>query len=172
LGFDETKKTKCIEAVVVLRVRCMCIYLFMNEKRYKINAPSVVSEVIDGEAVIVNMDNGNYYSIDDSGAFVWDAICRGANLLEIRGIVERSYSKSDVDIDAIICELLEQFLKEELLVEASDQNKPSGDDLVASSFDCTFSAPELKKYTDMEELLLLDPIHDEGEELEGAKAAE
>ena len=43
--------------------------------------------------------------------------------------------------------------------------------MVASSFDCAFSAPELKKYTDMEELLLLDPIHDEGEEVEEAQAA-
>jgi len=143
----------------------------MNETRYEINAPSVVSEVIDGEAVIVNMDNGNYYSIDDSGAFVWDAICGGANLPEIRGMVEKSYSKSDVDIDAIIRELLEQFLKEELLVEAGDQGTPIGEGMEASSFDCAFSAPELKKYTDMEELLLLDPIHDEGEEAEEAQIA-
>jgi hypothetical protein len=132
----------------------------MNEKRYELNAPSVVSEVIDGEAVIVNMDNGSYYSIDDSGAFVWSAIIAGANLPEVKTMVEKSYKASDADLDALLDELLDQFLKEELLVEASAQVSPPENTSENDAFDRIFSAPVLKKYDDMEELLLLDPIHD------------
>lgn len=133
----------------------------MRNIRYKINAPSVVSEVIDGEAVIVNMDNGSYYSIDDSGAFIWDLLCQGANSDDLVGLVEKSYASSDVDVAAIISEIIAEFLKEELLVKAEDGDGESPRDFKAGSFDHSFSVPLLKKYTDMEELLLLDPIHEE-----------
>lgn len=132
----------------------------MSTTRYKINAPSVVSEVIDGEAVIVNMDNGNYYSIDDSGAFIWDLLCQGANSNDLVGLVEKSYASSDVDVEAIIAEIIAEFLKEELLVKA-ESSEETPQDFKAGSFEHSFSVPLLKKYTDMEELLLLDPIHEE-----------
>ena len=34
---------------------------------FRINSPTVVHEIIDGEAVIVNMKNGSYYSVDGVG---------------------------------------------------------------------------------------------------------
>lgn len=142
----------------------------MENIRYKINAPSVVSEVIDGEAVIVNMDNGNYYSIDDSGAFIWDLLCQGANSDDLVGLVEKSYASSDVDVRAIISEIIGEFLKEELLVKAEDGAGESSRDFKAGSFDHSFSVPLLKKYTDMEELLLLDPIHEEDSSGKGVSA--
>ena len=132
----------------------------MNTTRYKINGPSVVSEVIDGEAVIVNMDNGSYYSVDDSGAFIWDLVCQGANVSEIIALIEKSYAGSDVEIEKTVSELIEQLLKEALIVESEGALQSSAE---AGSFEEKFTAPELKKYTDMEELLLLDPIHEEGD---------
>ena len=40
--------------------------------RFEVNSPAVVSEVIDGEAVIMNLKSGNYFSIQNSGAVIWD----------------------------------------------------------------------------------------------------
>ena len=38
----------------------------------------VVSEEIDGEVVIVNLNNGNYYSLTQSAAVSWSGSARGA----------------------------------------------------------------------------------------------
>ena len=38
----------------------------------EINAPDVVHEVIDGEAIMINMTTGSYYSLDGVGAAVWE----------------------------------------------------------------------------------------------------
>ena len=35
---------------------------------FKINTPKIVHETIDGETVILNLDNGNYYSLAGIGA--------------------------------------------------------------------------------------------------------
>lgn len=43
----------------------------MRATRLRINAPSVVGEVIDGEAVILNLETGKYYSARGSGSAIW-----------------------------------------------------------------------------------------------------
>ena len=39
---------------------------------FRINNPKVIHETIDGETVIVNLDSGNYYSLDATGADIWE----------------------------------------------------------------------------------------------------
>jgi len=50
----------------------------VNGDRIKINEPNIVHENIDGETVILNLDSGNYYSIVDVGADIWNYIEKGA----------------------------------------------------------------------------------------------
>ncbi|HDY70854.1 MAG TPA: PqqD family protein, partial [Nitrospirae bacterium] len=42
--------------------------------RFRINKPHVINEIIDGEVVILNLDTGNYYSMDKAGADIWGLI--------------------------------------------------------------------------------------------------
>ena len=44
--------------------------------RYRINYPQVINETIDGEAIIINLVTGSYYSLDKTGAEVWELIER------------------------------------------------------------------------------------------------
>lgn len=44
---------------------------------YTSNQPFVVSELIDGEAIIMNLKSGNYYSTRHTGALVWDWLEHG-----------------------------------------------------------------------------------------------
>ena len=51
--------------------------------RFRINKPHVINEIIDGEVVILNLDTGNYYSMDKSGADIWELIEDNAGVGEI-----------------------------------------------------------------------------------------
>lgn len=42
----------------------------------RINTPTVVGQVIDGEAVVINLQNGAYYSLVGSAAAIWEALER------------------------------------------------------------------------------------------------
>jgi hypothetical protein len=35
---------------------------------------NIAHEIIDGEAIIVNLENGNYYSLNKTGAEIWNFI--------------------------------------------------------------------------------------------------
>jgi Coenzyme PQQ synthesis protein D (PqqD) len=138
----------------------------MSNQRFRVNTPTVTHETIDGEAVIINLDSGNYYSLVEVGSFVWDLVGKGASASEVQNLVLQSYQGNATDIDRGVQELLVQLQQETLIVPVD----------VAGAFDLTqltqvlpsnnshdkpsFNTPLLHKYSDMQELLLLDPIHD------------
>jgi hypothetical protein len=136
----------------------------MTNQRFRVNTPTVTHETIDGEAVIINLDSGNYYSLVDVGSFIWGLIETGASASEVQNRVLQSYQGDATDIDRGVQELLVQLQQENLIVpvdaaEAFTQlnQEPSSNNNHEKP---SFNPPLLNKYSDMQELLLLDPIHD------------
>ena len=136
----------------------------MSNQRFRVNTPTVTHETIDGEAVIINLDSGNYYSLVDAGSFIWSLIEKGASASELQNVLLQTYHGNEQDIDQGVQDLLAQLQQENLIVpvdgaaEALDLSEvvPSNNGHEKPSF----NAPLLNKFSDMQELLLLDPIHD------------
>ncbi|PSB57686.1 PqqD family protein [Chamaesiphon polymorphus] len=135
-----------------------------NGTVFRVNSPQVVSETIDGEVVIVNLDKGIYYSLLKTGADVWSRIERQLDRQELVREVVRSYDGSVEEIEIAIDEFIANLLAEELIVidpqprAASTENSP--EILETSGSKPHFEKPLVEKFTDMEDLLLLDPIHE------------
>jgi hypothetical protein len=138
----------------------------MSNQRFRVNTPTVTHETIDGEAVIINLDSGNYYSLLGVGSFIWGLVERGVSAGEAQSLVLQSYQGNAADIDRGVQELLMQLQQENLIVPVDgaepleltelDPGPPSSNGHEKPSF----NPPSLHKYSDMQELLLLDPIHD------------
>lgn len=133
----------------------------MNSSQFfTINTPSVVHEIIDGEAVIVNMANGKYYSIDKVGADIWGFIENGAKLDQIIDAVSQLYQGNRDAMETSIQRLIAELLEEKLILTKEGIDSTGYTLSPDSSRQAPqFEEPVLSKYTDMEELLLLDPIH-------------
>jgi coenzyme PQQ synthesis protein D (PqqD) len=133
---------------------------------FRVNTPDVVHEVIEGEAVIVNLSNGVYYSVDRSGADIWELIEARTPAPAIVDALADRYACSREDIQTGVDHFLSQLQAESLIVPDGDQAiGPSP--LTAATPDGyrpRFETPTLQRYTDMEDLLLLDPIHDVDEQ--------
>ena len=135
----------------------------MDDQRYRVNTPTVTHETIDGEAVIINLDSGNYYSLVEAGSFIWAIVDRGASASEVQELVQQSYEGAAADIDQGVQELLAQLQQENLIVPVDGAPAADLTDLTSSHNGHgrpSFKAPLLNKFSDMQELLLLDPIHD------------
>ena len=65
---------------------------------YRINEPNVSSEEIDGEVIIVNLLNGNYYSAQDMGAYVWGRISHGESLDTMQTALCQRFAGNDTTI--------------------------------------------------------------------------
>lgn len=124
---------------------------------YRVNAPTVVHEIMDGEVVIINMDNGSYFSIGTVGAEIWILLDGGHAVNQIVTQVAERYDHSSDQVEPDITSFLAHLSTEELVV-ATPMGTETAIDLGAKRG--KYSKPALEKYTDMEELLLLDPIHE------------
>jgi DNA-binding NarL/FixJ family response regulator len=131
---------------------------------YQVNSPNVIHEIIDGEAVLVNMANGSYYSIDSVGAVVWDYIEKGLSGSQIVEAISDQYAGEQAEIATGIEQLIGDLEAEQLIVaaESTTNNYKAAAESQANPLQNKpkFVPPILNKYTDMEDLLLLDPIHD------------
>lgn len=134
--------------------------------RYRINAPHVVHEIFeDREAALINLKNGNYYSLDAVGAYTWSLIDAGATLGEIVEDLMARYDASMVVLIDEVSRFIEALGAEQLIVPAQEgtavaPRRPRANDGHAR---VPFSPPVLERYNDMQELLLLDPIHEADE---------
>jgi hypothetical protein len=120
---------------------------------YRINSPAVIHETIDDEVVIINLDKGHYYSLDGCGARIWKGLVAGAPLAAIQSGFEGEAALVESGVSALAAEL-----EHEGLIVAADADAPAGEPETEPSL--AFEPVTLQRYSDMEELLLLDPIHE------------
>lgn len=141
-----------------------------NNGSYRVNTPTIVHETIDGETIILNLDNGNYFSLDGVGADIWGLIESGATVSYIVESISDSYQGACMNIESAINGLVSELLQENLIVpdKSNGSGRSGGSYMQAKAVPggqrSDFQAPLLNKYSDMQDLLLLDPIHevDEG----------
>ena len=129
--------------------------------RYQINSPAVIGETVDGEAVIVNLNSGAYYSLRDAGALLWSLLESRPTQAEIVQAMCQRYAGDASHIEVQVRELLTQIEAEELVRVLDDpDNSPTLRSTPAAASLFPFPSLELEKFTDMADMLLLDPIHE------------
>ena len=129
--------------------------------RFRINTPSVVNETIDGEAVIINLRAGFYYSLLGVGAEIWDAIGRQTPVSHIVQDLTARYTGAPEEITASAHQLIDELLHEALIVpiQVADGSGSAASAASRTAGSAPFIKPTLNKYGDLQDLLLLDPIH-------------
>jgi hypothetical protein len=119
----------------------------------------VVREAFDDEVVIINLDSGTYYSLNGSGVTVWTTIEDGATLERIVMVMAAHYHAETAKIEADVRQLIDRLLTEQLICEVPAGTNEAGS--VSSKGERRqYEPPELSVFTDMQELLRLDPVHD------------
>ncbi len=128
---------------------------------FGVNTPRVAYEAFDGEIVAVNLETGSYYSLRGTAAESFRLAAAGASVAEITGVLAERHG---VEPDAVregFAPFLDELLREGLLVPRAAGASPEPLPPVESALSTgSFAPPRLEKFTDMQDLLLLDPIHE------------
>jgi hypothetical protein len=120
----------------------------------RVNTPQVTHQLIDGEVVIINLENGCYYSLLELAATMWILVASGWSHEEILSAVHAAYPAQSGASEATSA-FLDQLLAEGLIVDG-----PAARCDVSHPFPASYAAPALEKFTDLQDLLMLDPIHE------------
>lgn len=128
-----------------------------NREYFRINEPSVISEALDGELVLVHFESGCYYSIRGVGADICQLLTAGWSLGHVSERIVQHFSRNDSGVAADIESFVKGLVAEQLLVATpAPQSAPKPVTLVANEY----SSPSFEKFDDMADQLLLDPIHE------------
>ena len=134
----------------------------MTHLRWKVNEREVTSEVIDGELIIMHLRTGKYFSSAGVGPLVWSCLAGGMSGEEIAQTVAQSCSVTVPAVTADVEAFISSLNSEELVREATEP--VSASQTVPAVERMAYAKPVLQIYSDMQDLLLLDPIHDVSEE--------
>ena len=127
----------------------------MSEISYQIIEHKVAHEIIDGEAIVIHFDSGNYYSFTGLSSQLWQWIAAGATR---RQILEAFQPLTPEQIHAFD-EFMDSLVAEEILaiVPAPEGRQPLSP---LPAGEVPFAPPAFVKYNDMQNLLISDPIHE------------
>jgi hypothetical protein len=124
-------------------------------ERYRVNTEEVAAKVIDGEAIIINLTTGVYYSMDGVGGRVWSLLEAHHSVDAIVEAICAGYSVPADVCRADVARLTSQLLEETLLATSTETPTtpipPANGDLL------DYVTPDLSIYRDMDDLLALDP---------------
>jgi len=128
----------------------------VSEASYRIRRPEVVSERFEGEAVVVNLRVGRYYALSPLASELWAR-------LEAAPRPEALVAASvDVWSDPAVAErelqsFLDRLVAEELIERVEGL---AGSDMVEPLPPLDDPRLEFEAFDDLQDLLVLDPIHD------------
>lgn len=133
----------------------------MEGDSYCVNEPSVISEVIDGETIVLNFESGHYYSFNPTASEIWLQVCSGSPIAAATEWLARRFAVDPATIRPEVERFVRRLHEEQLIRRAEDAvPTPATAPEAPSEPVAVFSSPDFEKFTDMEELLLLDPIHE------------
>ena len=119
----------------------------------------MVVEAFPDETIAVHLGTGRYFSIDPIGAEMLDLLASGCAVEAVATHLTARYDADAAVVEDAVMDFAGRLLDEGLILPAPG----SATGVVVPApvrSSVTFSAPTLSVYSDMEDLLLLDPIHD------------
>lgn len=121
----------------------------------------IVYQTIDGEVILINLRDGFYFSITNSGTIMWEAISTGLSGSEAVDTISAYYKTEKSTVEKDFFQFVEMLQAEGLIMPSEPK---SGKFSAASeSAPRAYTSPKLEKFSDMEDILTLDPIHDVSE---------
>jgi hypothetical protein len=126
---------------------------------YRINDPNVIAEAFGDEIVTVNLDTGVYYSMTGTAAVIWTLLNQGHSADDIEAAMTAAHEGEASSIISTVSAFIARLVAEQLVVAAEPGEKPTA--VIAAPRDRrAFMPPTIDVHSDMQDILLLDPVHD------------
>lgn len=130
--------------------------MFGPNDSLQINHERAAGDVIDGEAIIIDLATGVYYSMQGIGGEIWSMIDGHRTAESMLQAIVAAYDveadRAHEDLHAVLRELFR-----EELIQVSANGAPVAASSAEPATKKPYRAPKLQAFRDMQELLALDP---------------
>jgi Coenzyme PQQ synthesis protein D (PqqD) len=139
------------------------------DRFFAIDTAVVVSNIIDGEAIMLHRVSGNYFSTEGAGSLIWQWIGEGQGRGRILDMLTEGFTSERAGIETAVDSFLAELATHNLIREIAGGDYPAAEATVEppagpmSAPGVRFAPPTLHVYSDIRNLLLLDPLHNVSE---------
>jgi len=127
---------------------------------YRLNEPDISAEAFDEEIMAINLSSGHYHSVREAGFHVWNLLMRGCSVEETAGALSKAYPFEGEVAAADTRTFVGELEAAGLIVPTAEPTGARTAPIEAPKVGGQYRRPVLESYTDMQELLLIDPIHE------------
>jgi len=131
--------------------------MFKRNDTIVANLPATASENFAGEAVIIHFERGTYFSLRGSGGTIWSFLQAPTSIAAIVSAVQTQEPLSS-DFEANLTTFVAKLAEHDLILGSLEPPPPltiSAEAIVSLS-----ELPDLEIYTDLAELIAMDPVHE------------
>ena len=114
---------------------------------WTVNTQMVAAEEFDGETVVINFETGRYFSLGGGATWIWDQFAAGAGVADLA-----AHAPADAALE--IAEAVGTLAAEGLLIATQHAPGPIAD------APTPWTPPRIEVFSDLAELVALDPVHE------------
>lgn len=130
---------------------------------FECNEPDVVFENFGDDTIILNLQTGSYYSLNPVGMLYWELLSQSVPVSEVVAFAAEQFPALDRkvldrDLETVVAEFRGQGL-----LRPSEMVRSIHEVNLEVTTSPEYVSPALSIYTDVAEMILLDPVHDVSE---------
>jgi len=129
--------------------------MLKNDAVLRAKSDEVAAKIVDGEAILINLMSGVYYTVDGTGAEIWSQLESGSSVAQMGVTIAERYDVDRAQAYNDVKRLVEELLAEGLIVVEGGAAAPAA--VNGSGGSGSYAAPRLVKYDDMADMFALDP---------------
>lgn len=124
---------------------------------FKLNEEKMFYDIAEGQAIIINFTTGMYYGTSSLGSAVVDALLGGASVDAVLAAVKKLPGCPE-NIDASMGAFVDALLEKEVLV--SGETNPDAVIAIDESALTDGFLLSVDEFTEVQDLIMADPVHD------------
>ena len=122
------------------------------------NLPVTASENFAGETVVIHFDRGTYFSLRGSAGTIWSLLRAPTSIAGVVAALDGQTRLPSKDIEALLTAFVAKLDEHDLIISSTGSAEPP---VISAEAVASFvEPPDLEIYTDLSELITMDPVHE------------
>jgi hypothetical protein len=132
--------------------------MFERENIIVANLPVTASENFNGETVVIHFDRGTYFSLRGSAGTIWSLLQTPTSIAAIVAAAGTHAHPLSADFEAMLTKFVAKLAEHDLITSSPVAAAPA--EISAEAIVSLAEPPDLEIYSDLAELIALDPVHE------------
>lgn len=125
-------------------------------KTWRVKTEDVNFERLDDEVVAIHLPSGMYFSMENAAVEVWAAIEARADFDRLAAHLVETFEVPQEQAETELSGFIDRLLEENLIEETAAAPAPT----FAPAKRLPYTGLQLEKFSDLQYLLMIDPVHE------------